>query len=185
VGACPPVRDKQVYLAGLAANLLSMVLLIVSSFFTSDQPVAYGLLLAATACLGVGFGLTAPALNTFTAVFHPAAVDRSVLVLNALLGLGTAPAPVFVGLGLWWGLPAMSVVLLSLLLAVSLPMPLRAGARVPGEGRAAAGISARFWIFAAFAVPAPGPSRTPASASRPSTGPPRWRPWSWAGCPSS
>jgi MFS-type transporter involved in bile tolerance (Atg22 family) len=43
---------KQVYLAGLAANLLSMVLLIVSSFFTSDQPVAYGLLLAATACLG-------------------------------------------------------------------------------------------------------------------------------------
>jgi hypothetical protein len=79
----------------------------------------------------VGFGLTAPALNTFTAVFHPAAVDRSVLVLNALLGLGTALAPVFVaifvGLGLWWGLPAMSVVLLSLLLAVSLPMPPRAG----------------------------------------------------------
>jgi MFS family permease len=100
---------KQVYLAGLAANLLSMVLLIVSSFFTSDQPVAYGLLLAATACLGVGFGLTAPALNTFTAVFHPAAVDRSVLVLNALLGLGTALAPVFVaifvGLGLWVGAP--------------------------------------------------------------------------------
>ena len=70
---------KQVYLAGLAANLLSMLLLILSTFFTSDQPVAYGLLLAATACLGVGFGLAAPALNTFTAVFHPDAVDRSVL----------------------------------------------------------------------------------------------------------
>jgi MFS family permease len=31
---------KQVYLAGLGANLLSMVLLILSTFFTSDQPAA-------------------------------------------------------------------------------------------------------------------------------------------------
>jgi MFS family permease len=133
-----------------------MVLLVVSQFFTDDQPVAYGLLLAATACLGVGFGLTAPALNTFTAGFHPAAVDRSVLVLNALLGLGTALAPVFVaifvGLGFWWGLPVLSVVLLTVLLAVSLPLPLRAGARVAGEGRPEAGISGRFWVFAGFAV---------------------------------
>jgi MFS family permease len=89
---------KRVYLAGLVADLASMVLLVVSQFFTDDQATAYGLLLAATACLGVGFGLAAPALNTFTAVFHPAAVDRSVLVLNALLGLGTALAPVFVAI---------------------------------------------------------------------------------------
>jgi fucose permease len=147
---------KRVYLAGLVADLASMVLLVVSQFFTDDQTLAYGLLLAATACLGVGFGLAAPALNTFTAVFHPAAVDRSVLVLNALLGLGTALAPVFVaifvGLGFWWGLPVLSAVLLTVLLAVSLPLPLRAGARVAGEGRPEAGISSRFWIFAAFAV---------------------------------
>jgi fucose permease len=147
---------KRVYLTGLVANLTSMVLLVLSQFFTGDQPVAYGLLLGATACLGVGFGLTAPTLNTFTAVFHPAAVDRSVLVLNALLGLGTALAPVFVaifvGLGFWWGLPVLSVVLLALLLAVSLPMPLHSGARGAGDGRAAAGIPTRFWVFAAFAV---------------------------------
>ena len=34
------------------------------------------------------------------------------LVLNALLGLGTALAPVFVaifvGLGFWWGLPVLA-----------------------------------------------------------------------------
>ena len=147
---------KRVYLAGLVANLASMALLILSQFFTGDQPVAYGLLLGATACLGAGFGLTAPALNSFTAVFHPAAVDRSILVLNALLGLGTALAPVFVavfvGLGFWWGLPVLSAVLLALLLAVSLPMPLHSGARAAGDGRAAAGIPARFWVFAAFAV---------------------------------
>jgi MFS family permease len=62
---------KRVYLAGLVANLASMALLILSQLFTSDQPVAYGLLLGATACLGAGFGLATPALNSFTAVFTP------------------------------------------------------------------------------------------------------------------
>ena len=81
------------------------------------------MLLVATAFLGAGFGLTVPVLNTYTAVFHPDRVDRSVLVLNALLGLGTALAPVFVaifvGLGFWWGLPIVSAVLLAVLLARS------------------------------------------------------------------
>jgi MFS family permease len=151
---------KRVFLAGLVADLASMALLIVSQFFTSDQPVAYGLLLAATACLGAGFGLTAPAINALTAAFHPDRVDASVLVLNALLGLGTALAPVFVaifvGLGFWWGLPVMSSVLLLILIAVSAGLPLRAGAREQAREQAAAGRTAGiprlFWVFAAFAV---------------------------------
>jgi MFS family permease len=151
---------KRVFLAGLVADLASMALLIVSQFFTSDQPVAYGLLLAATACLGAGFGLTAPAINALTAAFHPDRVDASVLVLNALLGLGTALAPVFVaifvGLGFWWGLPVMSSVLLLILIAVSAGLPLRAGAREQAREQAAAGRAAGiprlFWVFAAFAV---------------------------------
>ena len=68
---------KRVYLAGLVAGLLSMSLLIVSQFFTSDQSVAYAYAPGATACLGVGFGLTVPALNIFAAAFHPAGVDRA------------------------------------------------------------------------------------------------------------
>ena len=107
---------KRVYLAGLAGSLLSMALLIVSLFFITDQSVAYALLLLATACLGVGFGLTVPTLNAFAAAFNPARVDRAILVLNALLGLGTVLAPVFVaifvGLGFWWGLPVTSAALL-------------------------------------------------------------------------
>jgi MFS family permease len=39
---------KRVYLAGLVADLASMALLIISALFTSSQPVACGLLLAAT-----------------------------------------------------------------------------------------------------------------------------------------
>ena len=116
-------------------------------------------MLLATACLGVGFGLTVPSLNTLTAAFHPAAAEaaRSVLVLNALLGLGTALAPVFVavfvGLGFWWGLPVLSAGLLIGLLVVSWRLPLRAGARRAARtATAAAAIPARFWVFAGFAV---------------------------------
>jgi MFS family permease len=151
---------KRVFLAGLAADLASMVLLIISQFFTSDQAVAYTLLLVATACLGAGFGLTVPAINELTAAFHPDRVDGSVLVLNALLGLGTALAPVFVaifvGLGFWWGLPVMSSVLLLVLIAVSAGLPLRPEAREGAREQTAtgrgAGIPRLFWVFAAFAV---------------------------------
>ncbi len=147
---------KRVFLAGLVADLASMALLIISAFFTADQPVAYGLLLAATACLGAGFGLTVPAINALTAAFHPGRVDASVLVLNALLGLGTVLAPVFVaifvGLGFWWGLPVLSSALLVILLAVSAGLPLRAGTGERAVAGRTAGIPRLFWVFAAFAV---------------------------------
>jgi MFS family permease len=147
---------KRVYLAGLVAGLVAMALLLVSQFFESSSA-AFPVLLVATAFLGVGFGLTVPALNTLTAAFHPQAVEKSVLVLNALLGLGTALAPVFVavfvGLGFWWGLPLTSAILLAALTAVSVRLPLHADAPAQKEaGRARRGIPSRFWVFAAFAV---------------------------------
>ncbi len=141
---------------------------------------AFVLLLMATACLGAGFGLTS-SLNTLAAAFRPATADKSVLVLNALLGLGTALAPVFValfnGLGFWIGLPAPAACLLAGLIGVSLRLPLDPGApqpqaashRQPGQaarpqaarptgpdaGQGAPGRAAGvagFWVFAAFAV---------------------------------
>src|SRR5277367_4077049 len=123
------IGGKRVFLIGLAADLLSMALLFTSQFATGTHPLAYGLLLAATACLGVGFGFTVPSLNTFTAAFFPAKVDQSILTLNALLGVGTALAPIFatifVGLGFWWGLPVlMSGLTLALILfTLRLPLP--------------------------------------------------------------
>jgi Major Facilitator Superfamily len=157
---------KHVYLAGLAANIASMGLLIASRFVMTDHTAAYAVLLAATGCLGAGFGLTVPAVNTFTAAFHPGAVDRSVLVLNALLGLGTALAPIFVaifvGLGAWVGLPILAVILIAALLIVSTRLPLRtqpaarqlsAPARAPASGhRTRPGVPRQFWAFAAIGV---------------------------------
>jgi hypothetical protein len=82
-----------------------MALLVTSTAFTDDTGPAYGLLLVATGLLG--------------------------LTLNALLGLGTVLAPVFVavfdGLGFWWGLPLLSLLLLVALLLASAPLPLRNG----------------------------------------------------------
>jgi MFS family permease len=134
------IGTKRVYLIGLVAGLVSMALLIVSSFVTDQQELAYVLLLMATASLGAGFGFTVPALNTFTAAFNPGAVDRSILVLNALLGLGTVLAPVFVaifdGLGFWWGLPVLSASLLVALVLVSLRLPLRVAVSRPTEATA-------------------------------------------------
>ena len=134
-----------------------MGLLIASVGVKTDQSVGYPLLLVATAFLGAGFGLTVPVLNTYSSVFHPHSVDRSVLVLNALLGLGTALAPVFVavfvGLGFWWGLPILSAAMLVVLLAFSARLPLQAGARAAGAAaRTRPGVPTRFWFFAAFAV---------------------------------
>ena len=159
-GIARRVGEKAIYLTGLLAALAAMVLLIVSWAVAHQHVTAYVLLLAATACLGAGFGLTVPSLNTLTAAFHPRAVNRSVLVLNALLGLGTALAPAFVaaftGIGFWLGLPLLAAAALAGLIAVSLPLPLRPET----EGQAAAGqrdqrgprLPAGFWLFAAFAL---------------------------------
>jgi MFS family permease len=149
---------KCIYLLGLFSNLLAMTLLLVSRFVMKEHSLAYAVLLAATTCMGIGFGFTVPAVNTFAAAFFPKKVDRAVLVLNALLGLGTALAPVFValfvGFGIWWGLPVLVGALLLGLLLFSLSQTLNVRA-APDAANSKGGtnkIPARFWIFAAFAL---------------------------------
>ena len=146
---------KRIFLLGLLANLLAMTLLVASRFAMAQHSAAYGILLAATSCMGIGFGLTVPALNTFAAAFFPAKVDKAVLALNALLGLGTALAPVFVaiftGFGLWWGLPVLVGALILGLLLFSFSQPLNEGGAAAVQSQKNK-FPARFWIFAAFAL---------------------------------
>jgi fucose permease len=152
-----------VNVAGLVQGIALVTFPAASGIFTSPAGYnltssQYGLLLAATACLGAGFGAAVPSLNTLTAALHPDAEDRSVLVLNALLGLGTALAPAFVavfnGIGFWIGLPILAAVLLAGLIVVSLRLPLRPAA-TPGKGQrreqARTGLPLMFWVFGVFA----------------------------------
>jgi MFS family permease len=147
---------KRIFMLGLVANLLAMALLVASRFVMQDRSFAYGILLVATACLGVGFGFTVPAVNTFAAAFFPKKVNRAVLVLNALLGLGTALAPVFialfVGFGIWWGLPLLVGALILGLLLFSVGQELGDGPGSPAAHPGKIKIPARFWIFAGFAL---------------------------------
>jgi len=149
---------KYVYLLGLVANLFAMSLLVASKFAMHEHLLAYGILLAATGCMGIGFGFTVPAINTFVAVFFPKRTDKAVLGLNALLGLGTALAPVFValfaGLGIWWGLPVLVGVLILGLLLFSFTQPLDEGEKSSAatKQKGKVKIPTQFWVFATFAL---------------------------------
>ena len=145
--------QKGVLILGLAGNLGSMALLLASRLALGTHAAAFALLLAATALMGVGFGLTVPALNSLATSLFPHRVDAAVLALNALLGLGTALAPalvaLFVSLGLWWGLPLGVGALLAALVVGSLCTPFPASG---AERAARVVLSARFWLFAVFAL---------------------------------
>jgi MFS family permease len=149
--------EKRVLLLGLGADLASMALLVSSRFALGSHDAAFACLLGATALMGIGFGLTIPVVNVLAASLFPRRVDVAVLALNALLGLGTALAPVFValfvGFGIWWGLPLTVGGLLAALILWTVSLPLSAAGESREIGSKSRGVpSRRFWLFAAFAL---------------------------------
>jgi len=147
---------KQVYLSGIAADFLSMALLYGSRFLFSDHASAYAMLLAATTCLGVGFGLTVPALNTITDALNPGKGDAALLLLNALLGIGTAMAPLLISLftryASWSLLPLLVAVWLAILWIISVPMRGLEAGQASQSSASRPSLPARFWLFGAFAL---------------------------------
>ena len=143
---------KRVLLAGLSADLLAMTLLALSRLLQNLPEAAYGVLLVATGLLGFGFGATLMALNTYAEKLNPGRENRAVLVLNALLGAGTALAPLFVaiflGLGAWWLMPSMVAVALAGLLLVSTKQPLEASVGEASGTSASSRLPHRFWLYA-------------------------------------
>jgi fucose permease len=145
---------KRVLLAGLSADLLAMTLLALSRLLLQDLPgAAYGTLLVATGSLGFGFGATVMAANTYAEKFSPGRENRAVLVLNALLGAGTALAPLFVAiviaLGAWWLLPLVVAVTLAVMLFISAKEPLQASVSQAGGASSSKRLPRRFWLYAA------------------------------------
>jgi FHS family glucose/mannose:H+ symporter-like MFS transporter len=140
---------RGVLLLGLCGDLAAMMLLALSPLLMGT-PAAFILLCIATGALGLGFGATVMALNTLVEGFFPTRADGAVLTLNALLGLGTALAPLlvalFTGFGIWWALPLLMTLLVAALLAGTLRAPLQ----LPYEAASTdAGLPSRFWIYAA------------------------------------
>ena len=143
---------KGVLLAGLAGDLLSMALL-AGSALLAGRPVAFPLVCLATGALGFGFGATVTALNSFGEAFFPERPDRAVLTLNALLGVGTALAPLlvaaFVGAGLWWLLPVLMTAALAgvAILAQAQPLQVPSGPQDAAAGADAEHLPSRFWLY--------------------------------------
>ena len=155
------VGVKRMLLAGLVGDVAAMTLLVLSQAVIGEGSLPYAMLLLATTSLGIGFGLTVPSINILAAGFFPATADRAVLYLNALLGLGTALAPVlvaiFLGLWVWWGLPLVVALLTVALIVLGLRLPLRVDAPTNGSAAAAGtegrqGMPRAFWLFAGFAL---------------------------------
>jgi MFS transporter, FHS family, glucose/mannose:H+ symporter len=148
---------RRVLLAGLAGDVVSMTLLALSRLLLGTPDMAFGVLLLATGALGLGFGATVMALNTYAEAFFPTRADRAVLALNALLGLGTALAPVLVAivvaLGAWWLLPVVVACIAVLLFGAAYTQPLRSRADSADAIRPTslnwADLPRRFWLYAA------------------------------------
>jgi MFS transporter, FHS family, glucose/mannose:H+ symporter len=142
---------KHVLLAGLTADLLAMTLLAFSHWLQDHPDLAYATLLVATGALGFGFGAVVMSANIYAQEFSPGRENRAVLILNALLGAGTALAPllvaIFLGLGAWWLLPVIVAVALAGLLLLSTSLPLEAA--VQAGSSSTSGLPSRFWLFAA------------------------------------
>lgn len=147
---------RPVLLAGFAADIVAMALLALSRLLLGQPDTAFGVLLIATSALGLGFGATVMALNTYAETFFPQSTDRAVLALNALLGLGTALAPVLVAtvvaVGAWWLLPVAVACVLALICSMALTQPLRA-ISPPTAGRSGPtsidwrSLPRRFWLY--------------------------------------
>jgi MFS transporter, FHS family, glucose/mannose:H+ symporter len=147
---------RRVLLLGIAGNIVSMALLALSRLLLGAPGSAFVLLLVATGALGLGFGATVMALNTYAEAFFPEQADDAVLALNALLGLGTALAPVLVavvtGMGVWWLLPLVVASILALIIAVVLAQVSRPDLAIDRGARGAIGAEAlpgRYWLYAA------------------------------------
>jgi MFS transporter, FHS family, glucose/mannose:H+ symporter len=146
---------RSVLLVGIAGDIVSMALLALSRLLIGAPDSAFAVLLAATGALGLGFGATVMALNTYAELFFPQRSDGAVLALNALLGLGTALAPVlvaiFIGVGVWWLLPVMVGCILVLILAVAMRQPLRSSPATTNGARGPLSpgtLPRRFWLYA-------------------------------------
>ncbi len=120
---------QRVFQLGLLANLLAMLLLATSHLVIGTGLPVFLLLLAGTAAVGAGFGLTLTVLNAYAFDLFRNHADAAVTTLHVLTGSGQAAAPLllatFRDAGLWWGAPLVVLVALALMLGIQAPLALR------------------------------------------------------------
>jgi MFS family permease len=159
-------RAQRAYGVGLCCSLVGMVLLVATEW-AKRQVFSYPLLLAATAFVGAGFGLSAMFLRSYAVSLKPLRARRQVLLVNGLVVAGLAAAPVYALLtwatSIWWSLPVVLGILLiaEMLLSRSLCTPLegpprqRENRRVPVRFRIYPGLAFLYGLCAVACLTAP------------------------------
>ena len=151
---------KRLFLAGLVLDVVAMASVALSALAVGAQRPAYGILLVAMLALGGGFGATLTAVNRLAPGFFPARAEPALTALHALLGTGTALAPLLVSLasdtGWWWIPAAVAAVLLTLSLLAATQQLTVAGPTpvLPSHGPVAllAELPGVLWAFIAIVV---------------------------------
>lgn len=100
---------KKVLFLGSISLFSATSLLLLSSFFMTNQSEALLIVYSGTSFLGLGFGLVITVLNPLALQLFSKNPLASISGLHFSLGLGTAGSPLLVGLlqnpNLWWYLP--------------------------------------------------------------------------------
>jgi fucose permease len=148
-------------LLGLAllANALSQAFLAASGRL--GPGLAFPAVLAGTACMGFGFGVSGAPLNSFPPLFFPQRRDTALVALHSLIGGGLAAGPLlaqpFLHGSIWAGFPLLLLGLCLVAAAatgrVPLPevedAPTAQGVGAPAERPVRTRL---FWTFATIAV---------------------------------
>lgn len=143
------------YRLGVSLGLVAMALLLVGVSVGKSRPIGFPLVLAGSAFLGAGFGVTVPVLMVYARLLNAGTEDRSLIALNALLALGAIAAPgtavLFTYVAPLWGLAVITGAALLALLLGSARLPSHAGApRAPP--RHARSCAVRFLVYAVCAM---------------------------------
>ncbi|MBI4694562.1 MAG: MFS transporter [Gammaproteobacteria bacterium] len=146
---------RPVLALALVLNAIAELLLVASGVWPAA---GFPLVLAGTASLGLGFGLSAAPLNALPGRLLPARRESALVAAHAGIGAGLALGPVLAAAlaaaGRWQLLPAGLAIAASLLAPgalVALPRSDDAPARTARAGRSPAATGA-FWLLAATAV---------------------------------
>jgi fucose permease len=147
---------KPIFVLALLANTVSQGLLALS--VVVPREFAYAIVLAGTTFLGLGFGATGGALNTYPRVLFPGKAGTALLVLHSTTGVGLSVGPLIVGWlamqALWLafpiGLTLAGGALAAAVALAGLPDDRPAAMRLVADAKPAA--SPIFWLLAAIAV---------------------------------
>lgn len=120
----------------------------------------YPCLLAGTATLGLGFGLSGAPLNSYPPTFFPGKAATAIVAAHTLFGVGLTAGPLLAGAlaaaGAWAGYPLLLTALAVAAAATAMAAPLPAceprGAINPRSLRRTPAATPLFWVFVAIVV---------------------------------